>query len=223
MNLIAFPHYTCGGLLCDILNDQWSEVGSRGQIQNHYHSLGKIDQIDSDDVYDNYDVSLYDSFFRSAKDQVHDDVWISTHIWPDLLDKTIFNKIILVTTQTYRSKVYRWLRCCHHYYESSKPWLDARVDDETYVDKVRETAKNYLKPFKSLSGRHIINLEFSDIVERSPAFTNIVTSYDWIKHLDRWQGINEFLYDKDIWNSFYVKRFHEAEYELLTDSYYVYQ
>lgn len=221
MNLIAFPHYTCGGLLCDILNNQWSPVGSRGNIGDLYHSLGKIG--DSDSIYDDYDQNMFNDRIDAIKDKVPSDGWISTHVWPNLIDNTLFDKIILVTTETYRSKIYRWVRCCHHYYESSQPWIDAKQSTVAYIDKVRETAKNYIKPFRSLSGTNTINLEFSDIVESAPAFINVVSHCDWQKQMTRWRGINDFLYSDDLWNSFYVKRFHEAEYETLTGLSYVYQ
>jgi hypothetical protein len=53
MNLICFPHYTCGGLLCDILNGTFSEITSDGGVNSIGHGLGKIG--DSDTVMIDYD------------------------------------------------------------------------------------------------------------------------------------------------------------------------
>ena len=42
MNLICFPHYTCGGVLCDILNQTFSPVLSHGGLGSIHHAIGKI-------------------------------------------------------------------------------------------------------------------------------------------------------------------------------------
>jgi hypothetical protein len=42
MNLICFPHYTCGGLLCDIMEDTMSEFADNGGIASPTHNVGKI-------------------------------------------------------------------------------------------------------------------------------------------------------------------------------------
>jgi hypothetical protein len=90
------------------------------------------------------------------------------------------------------------------------------------VDKERETAKNYLVPFMPLNHPKVINIEFSEIVENTTEFKKLVNEKDLVKNMDRWQTINKFLYDKNIWNSAPTKRFYEAEYEQQLSKYYVY-
>lgn len=92
-----------------------------------------------------------------------------------------------------------------------------------YIDKVRETAKNYLQPFLSINLPTIKNIEFSDIVECSPIFVELVGHLDWTSKFENWKKNNNFLYSPNLWNNFFLKRFHEAEYEQFTSRSYVYQ
>ena len=57
MNLICFPHYTCGGLMCDLLSNTFSPVGKNGGIDSILHEIGKIG--DSDMVFDQFDVGTF--------------------------------------------------------------------------------------------------------------------------------------------------------------------
>ena len=57
MNLVCFPHYTCGGLLIDILSDTFPPLNSRTNgINSSRHNLGKIG--DSDTVQRYYEAEL---------------------------------------------------------------------------------------------------------------------------------------------------------------------
>ena len=80
--------------------------------------------------------------------------------------------ILIITTTTSRSKIYRWTRANYHYYEKSVPWQSTHGMDR--IDKERETAKNYLKPFLPVFGANTVNIEFSEIVEQTPQFLNLV-------------------------------------------------
>ena len=124
------------------------------------------------------------------------------------------------TTTTYRSKLYRWIRAYYHYYEKSEPWL--AVSGMYRVDKERETAKNYIKPFLPVAGPNVINIEFAEIVEESLQFKNLVAQHSVTEHMERWKKINSFLYNTDIWNSTPVKRYYEAELEVNLTQYYIY-
>jgi hypothetical protein len=217
MNLICFPHYTCGGLLCDILNKTFSEVGSHGGINSIAHSLGKIG--DADSVFVDYDVDLL--LDNLKKLNLNNSDWIGTHCWPDKLDLTLFNQVIIVTTTTSRSKLYRWTRAYYHYYFNSAPW--AEVSGQARIDKEKETAKNYLSPYMPITGNNIINIEFSEIVETSVEFLKLTQGAEVNKHMDRWKSINSFLYASNIWNSDPFLRFYEAESEFNLKKYYVYQ
>jgi len=219
-NLICFPHYTCGGLLADILNDTWSEVALNGGISSLHHNLGKIG--DSDSTFDSFSQYEFDSIITlilSEKSEIADGSWIGTHCWPGNVSTDKFDQVINITTVTTKSKLYRWLRVYyHHYVRQGNRNILSDLDE---IDKVRIGAKKYLIPFDSVNANNVINLEFSDVVENTVRFNNIVKmSTD--KHLLRWKQINSFLYDKDLWDSYPAKRFFEAEYEALLDIDYYY-
>ncbi len=217
MNLICFPHYTCGGLLCDIFQQTFSPVGSNGGIGSFFHSIGKIG--DSDSVFDQFDPDLFNSTIQNLNyDQ---STWIGTHCWPGNVDLSNFDQVLLITTTTFRSKLYRWIRAYYHYYSSSKPWEEKAGLDR--VDKERETAKNYLKPFLPVCANNVINLEFSEVVDVSQEFKKLVNTVDYKPHIGRWRELNSFLYDSDIWNSSPVKRFYEAEFEIELEKFYQYE
>lgn len=213
MNLVSFPHYTCGGLICDILNDTWSEVADNGGIQSLQHSLGKIG--DSDTVYDDFDHTAFLEQLRSLDTQQ----WIGTHCWLGDLDLSSIHRVINITTATYKSKLYRWVRSYHHYYRKSPEWqgLSGMVE----IDKQRETAKNYLVPFRPIFDQRVVNLEFADVVECATAFAALGPDYQ--RHHDRWRQANDFLYDIDLWRSPLALRLYEAEHEINLRDYYVYE
>ena len=111
VNLICFPHYTCGGLLCDILSGNFSKVGKNGGIESINHSIGKIG--DANTVLVDYDV---DVFLQQLKEEnLSNNDWVGTHCWLGKLPVEKFNKIIVVSTSTYQSKIYRWVRAYNHY------------------------------------------------------------------------------------------------------------
>ena len=217
-NLVAFPHYTCGGLLCDILNNTWSDVGSNGGILSISHSIGKIG--DTDSVFTTASQAEFDSITESAKNiELPTGTWIGTHCWPGSVLTTQFGQVINITTSTTKSKLYRWLRTYYHHY---KPLIQAdNLSGLAEIDKLREGAKRYLIPFDPVTADNVINLEFSDVVENTAKFENVIKTPAG-QHITRWQEINYFLYDKDLWSSAPVKRFFEAEYETLLQTEYVY-
>jgi hypothetical protein len=214
MNLVCFPHYTCGGLLIDILSDTFSPLNSRTNgINSSRHNLGKIG--DSDTVQTEFDTAQFVNKLLDLKLPV--DEWVGTHVWPGNVDLALFNQVICVTTMTYRSRIYRWARAFYHYYVNSIPWQLSGMD---LVDKQRETAKNYVVPFTPVNTA--INIEFSEIVENSPHFQQLVTAHSTQASLTRWREVNGFLYAADFWQSVPVQRYYEAELELSLDQSYVY-
>jgi hypothetical protein len=214
LSLICFPHYTCGGMLCDIFNDTFSRVGSNGGIYSLSHQVGKIG--DSSDIFDDYDTEVLMTALKRAKQP-----WAGTHCHPIKLDNTQFSKIISVTTTTHRSKLYRWIRAYWLYYINSDPWKN--LQNLALVDKQRETAKNYIKEFGPVIKSNIINIEFSEIVESSAYFKKITDGYNVEESMTRWREVNSFLYDKNLWNSEPVKRFYEAELEINLGIKYTYE
>jgi hypothetical protein len=214
MNLVCFPHYTCGGLLVDILSDTFSPLNPRNKgINSVAHSLGKIG--DSATVLTDFDATQFINKLNNLK--LSNDEWIGTHCWPGNMDLDIFNQVICVTTMTYRSRIYRWARAFYHYYFNSTPW---QLSGMNLVDKQRETAKNYVVPFTPVPG--VINIEFSEIVENNMQFQHLVNGHNADASLDRWKEINKFLYADDFWQSVPVQRYYEAELELLLAQLYVY-
>jgi len=192
---------------------------STGGISSINHSLGKIG--DSNTVFDQYDPEEFGFVISQLQTICGKDEWISTHCWPGILDLSMFSRVLSVTTTTYRSKLYRWMRAYYHYYEQSDSWL--AVAGQARIDKERETAKNYLVPYLPTQGKNIINIEFAEIVETSTEFLKLTTGLDTTQHMDRWKKINYFLYNNELWNSTPFRRFYEAESETLLDRYYVYE
>lgn len=214
MNLICFPHYTCGGLLVDIFSDTFSPINPNNGVGSVGHSLGKIG--DSDTVLTEFDTTRFITKLINLK--LSDDEWVGTHCWPGNMNLDIFNQVICVTTMTYRSRIYRWARAFYHYYLASEPW---QLFGMNLVDKQRETAKNYVIPFVPVAGA--INIEFSEIVENNMQFQHLVTGHATTVSLHRWKEINKFLYAEDFWQSVPVQRYYEAELETALRQSYVYE
>lgn len=204
MKIISFSHYTCGGLLCDILNDTWSAVDHKGGIDSLHHSIGKIG--DSATVYRDFDQAQLERLLRQSTMPE----WIGTHCWLGNVNAALYDQAINITTVTQRSRLYRWIRAYHHYYLASDPWQD--LQHMQHIDKQRETAKNYLPTSDAIHNGKIINLEFADVVETQAAFVALMPA-NLEKHMARWREVNFFLYQPDVWRSVAADRFHEAEYE----------
>ena len=216
MNLICYPHYTCGGLLCDIFTQTMSTVNSVGGINNPHHSLAKIN--DSNTVQTEFDTA---EFFQIIDQLQHKKVqWVGTHVWPGRLDLSSFTRVIVVSTATYQSKLYRWARAQHHYYTNSADWI-ARTEQDL-IDKARETAKNYLIPFNPVNNSIVENIEFCDVVRNTAEFKQLTSGYEIDSHMSRWATVNHFLYTSSLFTSFAAERLYEADAEILLNRPYVY-
>lgn len=213
-NLVCFPHYTCGALLCDILNDTWSNLGSNGNILNQAHDLGKIG--DSESVFTEFNENILIN--RKNQWSLPEGTWIGTHCWPSEKLCNEFKQIILVTTSTSRSQIYRWARAYHHFFEPK--WTDLGGIER--VDKIRETAKNYILPFSPVKQPNVVNLEFAEIVENTITFQHVMQPHPVQHHISRWQHVNSFLYDQNFWNNVAAKSFYQAQYEYELGNYYRY-
>jgi hypothetical protein len=213
-NLICFPHYTCGGLLCDILGNTFSPLGPSGGLNSINHFLGKIG--DGPTVYTDYDsVELLSKLALLNQPQ---GTWVGTHCWPGKLPLDQFGRIILVTTSTYKSKLYRLARAYHHYFQPS--WQNLQGIDR--LDKMRETAKNYTIPFTPIMAANIENIEFADVVENTAEFKHITAGLDTAPHMDRWQQLNSFLYESAVWTNEVSQALYQAEAEIALNRYYRY-
>jgi hypothetical protein len=214
-NLICFPHYTCGGLLCDILSDTFSPLAANGGINSIHHGVGKIG--DANTVLTEYDPQQF--MDRVSTMTLPANSWIGTHCWPGLLPLDQFDKVIVITTTTFKSKIYRWARAYHHYF--APQWQELTGMD--LVDKARETAKNYLVPFEPIFLKeNVVNVEFADVVETTQEFYHAVNNQDCEMHMDRWKTVNDFLYADKFWNSKIVQYFYQAEFETNLGRYYRY-
>jgi hypothetical protein len=214
MKIISFPHYTCGGLLCDILNGTYSKVGKHGGLMNTSHRHANIG--DSPTVLTQFDTQLFFDKIQKA----NPNQWIGTHCWLGEMDLDERAEIINITTMTNRSRIYRWARAWYHYYLPSNPWQNLQGIQE--IDKQRETAKNYLLPSSVIFHKTVTNLEFAEVVECSPRFRSLMKK-PVDKHITRWKQVNNFLYSDDFWTSRPVQRFYEAEYEVSLNQSYVYK
>lgn len=216
MKLICFPHYTCGGLLCDIMTETFSPITALGGINNLNHHIGRFG--DSDSIYDDYNV---EDFLKRCQ-ELKSREYVGTHVWPGKLDTSMFDQVILITTTTSRSKLYRWIRAYYHYYTKTTAWSSITPDTLERIDKERETAKNYLIPFLPVDKANCYNIEFSEIVDNSVEFLQLIQGKDYQRSVDRWRDVNSFLY-KDFWNSPPARRFYEAELEQNLNKNYVYK
>lgn len=214
-NLICFPHYTCGGLLCDILSDTFSPVATNGGINSILHRVGKIG--DANSVLTEYDPQQFMNQVTSAT--LPENSWIGTHCWPGSLPLDQFDQVIVVTTTTFKSKIYRWARAYYHYF--SPQWH--KLTGMDLIDKARETAKNYVIPFEPiLLKTNVLNIEFADVVEDTQEFYHVVNNRNCVAHINRWKDINAFLYSDKFWTSEVLQYFYQAEFEINLGRYYKY-
>lgn len=214
IKIVSFAHYTCGGLLCDMLNQTFSPLAANGGIASIQHNIGKIG--DADSVMENFDQQQFLQHVQKAN-TTH---WVGTHCWLGNVDLDSVDQVINVTTETYRSRLLRWIRAYQLYYLDSVPWRG--LTGMQQIDKQRETAKNYLKPFKRIDHSRVINLEFADVVDHAPTLQAVVTG-DIESHVQRWQQANYFLFDQNLWTSTAATRFYEAEYEVAVGQAYTYE
>lgn len=212
-NLVYAPHYTCGGLICDMLNQTWSPVTSGGGIGSDLHQQGKK-LGDSSQIFTEFN----ETELIQILNRYPDSDWIGAHCYPTPGVISSANNLILVTTATTKSRIYRFARAYYHYFLPQ--WQE--ITGLELIDKTRETAKEYTVASTPLIHNKIYNLEFSDVVECTPEFQRFAGSLAWQKHISRWQQINHFLFD-DFWSSPPVLRYYEAEYEVNLQRYYAYE
>ena len=177
--------------------------------------MGKIG--DANTVLTEYDPQQF--MDRVATMTFPGNSWIGTHCWPGRLPLDQFDKVIMITTTTFKSKIYRWARAYYHYF--SPQWQELAGMD--LVDKARETAKNYLIPFEPIFLKsNVLNVEFADVVETTQEFYHAVDQRNCSMHMDRWKEVNNFLYTDKFWNSEIVQYFYQAEFETNLGRYYRY-
>lgn len=218
MNLVCYPHYAAGGLICNILNNQPNTSVTSPTLAGHGEH--KLFIGDSPDVFDEYSVELFNQTHQSIVGQPNLLAWIGTHCHPKLLDQTMFELILSITTSSIKSKLYRWIRVYNLYFAQRWTQLSHAEQD----DKMRTTAKSYLIPFYQCSYPNAVNLELSDIVEKTPRFTRLchhLAGNCDLNKVDQWLEHNSFL--TNFTNTKEYEFFMQAEYEVSTQQSYEFQ
>jgi hypothetical protein len=202
VNLVCFPHYTCGGLFCDILNKESSKFGNSYNIESFKHSIGKAPPknyyngtgFDKEVLYNR---TLYSNENRHgvqiSPESKH---WLGSHCWPGEFDTSLYDNIILITTENERSKLYRYARVFYtmiagKYPLVSKPKRPADIQSYKTLGYQTVVAKN------------IYNLEFEDVVDWKQNVEELLlqfTGKEFIHHMyrrrDAWKQVNNFLFDE---------------------------
>ena len=219
MNIVCYPHYAAGGLICNILNQPpvtGSHISSTVKSLEHFLFIG-----DNDDIYDDFDSNVFEQKRIEAQTLYPPNKpWLGTHCHPIGIDLSNFKLSISITTNSFESKLYRWLRAYNLFF---KPQWEHYTGVER-IDLMRETAKSYLKPFYSIDVPKLIQIEFCDIVNLTPKFKvmcqSLTNNTDFSK-VDTWLVNNSFL--KSYTNLPEYYSFLQADYELSTRTQYTYE
>lgn len=213
MKLICFSNNTAGGLLCNLLNKNF-DLEKHHQftyrVSSQHHEEFKVG--DSPTIQKDLDLTLWN---KKIEDWGSDTSWVCTHAHPSIIpDLSVFEEIIAITTLTRTSQLYRWLRYYHGWFKIADPtWIES--NNITPIDKVRYLAYNVFEPFEA----HPLckNIEFEDIVSGKFVQENNLDQ----EYFNEWKQRNPWLYPVEQ-NSWAVKRFNEAEYEILYNTPYEY-
>ncbi len=209
MNLVCFSNNTAGGLVCDLLNNkQYSADGYK--LNSIEHSILKVG--DSAGVYRLVDLTLWNQRLLTLKKGIY----YGTHNHPSCIPNLVqFDNVIAITTSTRESKLYRWLRYYHGWFKSTQTnWIESQ--DLEKIDKIRILAYNVFEEFEPHP--NCINIEFADIVSGKYINENKLN----IDYFNIWKERNPWLYTENN-ESWAVKRFIEAECELLNNMPYRYK
>ena len=212
MKLICFSNNTGGGLLCDLLNNRTSDL-IRYSVAATEHNVFKVG--DTPSIQNSINKIKWNDLVKNYYKDIYKDIWFGTHTHPSCIpDLSIFNKVIAITTETRDSKIYRWLRYYHGWFKTVCPdWIESDGLDK--IDKIRCLAKNVLDPFEPHP--NCINIEFADIVSGKYINENKLN----IDYFNIWKERNPWLYTENN-ESWAVKRFNEAEYEIVNKTPYRY-
>ena len=202
MNLVCFSNNTAGGLICDLLNNV--ALTHKGYHTTGFaHSMFKIG--DTPNIQTTVDIDEWNRRIQLFKSVTF---WIGTHCHPiGIPDLSVFEKIICITTVTRQSKLLRWLRYFHGWYKKFNPNF-VENDLLPTIDEVRELCKNVFITYEPHTA--CLNVEFESIVDGSFIKQHNLNQSEFKK----WQVQNDFLYQYSD-HDWAVKRFNEAEYEIL--------
>lgn len=195
MKLVCFPGYTCGALLCDILNKESSQIGKHNNLVSANHNRGKI-ALQNSFNGTGFDNNLFETQISNCSQYpILQDAWIGTHCWAGELNLSLFDQVVQITTENRMSKIYRFTRIFYTMLSGKYPDMPKPVRPFG-VDQFNQ---GYAKAYAP----NIINIEFEDIVEWKNGIEDVLVSYigeSFRNHIHNrrkvWIEINDFLYDK---------------------------
>ena len=200
MNLVCFSNNTAGGLVCDLFTGDAVKMDGY-KTTGIDHSLFKV--LDSPTVQRKMHPVAWE---HKVKEFSNSDRWMGTHYHPSIIPNLgNFDKVIAITTTTRTSKLYRWLRYYHGWFKNHNLTWEEN-DNLLNIDKIRELAKNVFDTFEPHPACE--NVEFEDIVNGNFIVKNNLN----IDHFIIWKTANPWLYSTE--ETWAVKRFNEAEWEL---------
>lgn len=205
MKLVCFSNNTAGGLVCNLLNKQ-KIIFNGYKTKNQEHNLLKFE--DTPTICNSIDDKKL--WYDITNKYKVTDLWYGTHVHPSGIPNiNDYEEILTITTQTEKSKLYRWLRYYYGwYYTETVNW---REDDTLEkIDKIRELSKNVFVEFKPYNNLNYV--EFEEIVNGNFVKNNGLDQVEFAN----WKSANNFLYDSCL-NNWGTKRFYEAQYELRTN------
>jgi hypothetical protein len=212
MNLVCFSNNTAGGLVCDLLNNKTNLITGYNTTGRE-HSLLKVG--DTPSVQLTIDINIWNQKVNHLLAELQDtNTWVGTHAHPTAIpDLTVFRNVIVITTTTRESKLYRWLRYYHGWFCGNTPnWQEDNSLEK--IDKIRELAKNVFIDFSPASGCD--NVEFGNIVNG----TFVKNQNLNLEYFLNWKKSNPWLFSNEY--TWATKRFCEAEWELQHKSFYKY-
>jgi hypothetical protein len=176
MNLVCFSSLTAGALVCNLLNNKFTEINAPDVISKE-HSFFKIGDSWGK-THREYNDTRWKTKLMMAKFNFTTE-WLGTHCHPSVIEcLSTFEKKIAITTTTELSKYYRFLRAYHLFFNKDKSHLNG------IIDAIRDD----FEPHNDCT-----NIEFSDIIDGT-----FVKNYNLnIDYFDAWKTYNSFLYKQD--------------------------
>lgn len=183
MNLVCFPNYCAGGLVCDLLNNKKNKIvdGTIAASQEHnFFKVGNNGIL----VQRTFDRKEWDRLFSyySAKEWTKS-IWYGTHIHPSVIPNlSEFKRVICITDETRLSKLYRIIRL-----------YNIELIKEPDINKRIGSLIGNMKLLKDTFTSHkdCTNIEFCDIVDGKFVRDNDLD----VSYFEEWKQANAWLYD----------------------------
>lgn len=179
MNLVCYPSYCAGALVCDLMNNKTSKIGN-GPIDNPDSNFFKISCIGVY-VQKAYDRKQWDKVFNLYNSlEWSKNNWVGTHVHPSAIHNLhLFDKVINITDIKKISKLYRFLRLVN---------IEESFKDDRYMPSLIKQLKDTFFDHSSC-----INIEFDDIVQG-----RFVSDFNLnLEHFENWKSKNPWLYNMD--------------------------